>query len=158
MSTLESPSGFRRRLLLAAALAISLTATAADEVPAAVMKVSTGSVRVERGNTMLDGKVGLALYPADVVLTGDDGSVGMTFDDNSLLSLGPSSRYAIDHFEFNRATYQGSFQSTLSKGKLAVVSGKIAKHGLDQMQVHTPTSILGVRGTQFVVEVDGETP
>ncbi|MBC7491540.1 MAG: FecR domain-containing protein, partial [Novosphingobium sp.] len=34
-----------------------------------------------------------------------------------------------------------------------VVSGKIAKSAKDAMQVHTPTTILGVRGTRFVVDV-----
>ena len=49
-------------------------------------------------------------------------------------------------------TAEGAFESTLSRGKLAVVSGKIAKHGLDHMKVSTPTSILGVRGTEFLVD------
>ncbi len=31
-------------------------------------------------------------------------------------------------------------------------SGKLAKHGKDQMKIRTPSSILGVRGTEFVVE------
>jgi len=33
------------------------------------------------------------------------------------------------------------------------VSGKIAKSGRDAMQVRTPNSLLGVRGTRFIVEV-----
>jgi len=149
-------------LLTALVLVLSAIASgpvaATEPVPAALLKISSGSVRIERAGAVLDGQVGLALYPADVVVTGPDGSAGMTFDDNSRLSLGPSSRYAIDRFEFNRATYQGAFQSTLSKGRLAIVSGKIAKQGVDQMQVHTPTSILGVRGTEFVVQVEGDHP
>ncbi len=153
---------------LAASAAVALLATsplalAAPQLagtlgspPAAVMKVAKGSVSVQRGAAKIPGAVGLALFPADVIVTGADGTVGMTFDDNSLLSLGPSSRYSIDRFEFNRRTYDGAFESTLSKGKLAVISGKIAKQGVDQMQVRTPTSILGVRGTQFVVQADAD--
>ena len=40
--------------------------------------------------------------------------------------------------------------------RLAVISGKIAKHEQDAMKVKTPSSILGVRGTEFVVEVGGK--
>jgi hypothetical protein len=35
-----------------------------------------------------------------------------------------------------------------------VLSGRIAKTGGDAMRVRTPTSILGVRGTHFMVRVD----
>jgi len=34
------------------------------------------------------------------------------------------------------------------------VSGRIAKQSPDAMTVRTPTAILGVRGTEFVVSVD----
>jgi hypothetical protein len=34
------------------------------------------------------------------------------------------------------------------------VSGKIAKQSPDAMKVRTPASVLGVRGTEFVVKVD----
>ena len=154
------PGRVSRSLALSLLLACTASqASAAQQIasrlsapPAAIVKLTSGSVSVERAGVRLPGAVGLALFPADVVVTGEDGNIGMTFDDNSLLSLGPSSRYSIDSFRFNRRTYEGKFQSTLSKGKLAVMSGKLAKQGQDQMQVQTPTSILGVRGTYFVVE------
>ncbi|TMH15282.1 MAG: FecR domain-containing protein, partial [Betaproteobacteria bacterium] len=43
------------------------------------------------------------------------------------------------------------FESSLRKGTLSVVSGKIAKQSPDAMKVKTPSSILGVRGTEFLV-------
>jgi hypothetical protein len=41
----------------------------------------------------------------------------------------------------------------LQRGTLAVVSGRLAKQSSDAMTVRTPSAILGVRGTQFVVLV-----
>ena len=41
----------------------------------------------------------------------------------------------------------------VDRGSLGVVSGNIAKSKRDAMRVRTPTSMLGVRGTRFVVEV-----
>ena len=84
-------------------------------------------------------------------MTGADGSVGITFIDNSLLSAGPNSVLAIDRFAFDSTTHQGAFEASLKKGTLAVVSGKIAKQSPDAMKVQTPAAILGVRGTEFVV-------
>jgi len=37
---------------------------------------------------------------------------------------------------------------------VAIVSGHIAKSAKDAMKVQTPSALLGVRGTRFVVEVN----
>jgi hypothetical protein len=128
-------------------------AAAAAELPAAGMfKRVQGEVRVERAGEQLPASVGMSLYPADTVVTAGDAAAGITFDDNTLMSLGPASRFVIDRFRFDPTTHEGSFESTLSKGRVAVVSGKIAKHQTDAMKLRTPGSILGVRGTEFIVE------
>lgn len=119
----------------------------------ATIKVLRGTVSVERNGQVLPGNLGLALEEADQVVTGADSALGMTFQDNSLLSLGPNSRLTVDRFQFNSTTHDGTFETSLKQGKLAVVSGKIAKHKEDAMKVRTPSSIIGVRGTEFVVEV-----
>ena len=92
------------------------------------------------------------MQAGDVVTTGVDGSVGITFLDNSLLSAGPNSVLAIERYAFNSTTHEGAFESSLRKGTLSVVSGKIAKQSSDAMKVKTPSSILGVRGTEFLVQ------
>jgi len=89
-----------------------------------------------------------------VVKTGADGSVGITMTDNSLLSAGPGSVLALDRYAFDTTTHQGKFDSTLRQGTLAVVSGKIAKQSPEAMTVRTPATILGVRGTEFVVSAE----
>ena len=119
----------------------------------ATIKVLRGTVTIERSGQHLTGNLGFGLLEGDQVITGTDSSVGITFEDNSLLSLGPNSQLAVDRFQFNSTTHDGEFQASLKQGKLAVVSGKIAKHKEDAMKVRTPASIIGVRGTEFVVDV-----
>ncbi|MGH8597553.1 MAG: FecR family protein, partial [Gammaproteobacteria bacterium] len=97
--------------------------------------------------------LGQPVLETDQIVTGPDGIAGVTFQDNSLLSLGPNSRLAIERFKFDSTTHDGDFQTSLKQGKLAVISGKIAKRKDDAMKVRLPTSIIGVRGTEFVVEV-----
>ena len=82
-----------------------------------------------------------------------DLTVGITFADNSLLSIGPNSDFAIERYVFDSTTHVGEFDSRLSKGSLAGVSGKIVKQSPEAMRVHTPSAIMGVRGTDFVVQV-----
>ena len=141
-------------VLLIAALAMSLPALAvANDV--GVVKVSRGVATLERSGQRLPAPAGTKVREGDVVVTGIDGSVGITFGDNSLLSIGPDSSLAIDRFAFDATTHKGTFESSLHRGTLAAVSGKIAKQSPDAMKVHTPAAVLGVRGTEFVVRTGG---
>ena len=135
-------------LTLPMVLAFSV-AVAAQE--AGQIKVSKGSAQIERSGKKLPATVGQVVHQGDVVVTGADGSVGITFRDSSLLSVGPDSVLAIDRFVFDSTTHQGSFDSSLKQGTLAVVSGKLAKQSPEAMKVKTPAAILGVRGTEFLV-------
>jgi hypothetical protein len=74
--------------------------------------------------------------------------------DDSLLSAGPNSTLSLDRFAFDSTTHQGQFDASLKKGSLSVISGRIAKQSVDAMTLRTPSAILGVRGTEFVVSVD----
>ena len=86
-------------------------------------------------------------------MTGADGRVGITFIDNSRFSLGPNSRIALEKFTFNPTTQEGEFLTKIERGTLAVISGHIAHSAQDAMKVQTRTTILGVRGTHFLVQV-----
>jgi hypothetical protein len=142
-----------RSLIVLAAAAVMTTVTPdpllAQE--AGHIKVARGGVQVERAGQKTPASVGAVVQAGDVVTTGADGSVGITFLDNSLLSAGPNSVLAIDRFAFDSTTHQGSFESSLRKGTLAVVSGKLAKQSPEAMKVKTPAAVLGVRGTEFLV-------
>lgn len=127
----------------------ALQAGAAED--AGQIKVSKGAVQIERAGQRMPAPVGSLVQQGDLVITGADGSVGITFRDNSLLSVGPDSVLSIDRFVFDSTTYQGSFESSLKQGTLAVVSGKLAKQSPEAMKVRTPAAILGVRGTEFLV-------
>ena len=142
----------RRLVVLPATvmLAVSMSGPVSAQ-EAGHIKVSRGAVQVERAGQKTSAAVGAVVQAGDVVTTGPDGSVGITFLDNSLLSAGPNSVLAIDRFAFDSTTYQGSFESSLRKGTLAVVSGKLAKQSPDAMKVKTPAAALGVRGTEFLV-------
>jgi hypothetical protein len=134
-----------------AACFFSVAAAAGPADDIAQFKVANGSVYIERSGQRIPAQVGTHLQTADTVVTGTDGSAGITFIDNSLLSVGPNSVLAIEQYKFNSTTHEGSFDSTLRKGTLSVVSGKIAKQSPDAMKVRTPSSILGIRGTEFLV-------
>ena len=144
------PTGLGRGLL-ALALGVSAAPVLAD---VGQVKVAQGQVSVDRKGQSLPAKVGMALESADLLKTGSDGSVGITMRDNSLLSAGPNSILSLERFEFDATTSQGRFDAQLRRGTLAVVSGRIAKQSPQAMTVRTPSAVLGVRGTEFVVAAD----
>jgi outer membrane protein OmpA-like peptidoglycan-associated protein len=133
--------------LVAAAIASQAASAEIGRIKAAI-----GSATVMRGKSAVPAKPGLVLDVADVLVTGKDGRIGVTFIDNSRFAVGPNSRVALTKFEFDDTTHKGSSLTTVDRGSLAIVSGQIAKENRDEMKVRTPTSLLAARGTRFVVE------
>jgi hypothetical protein len=140
-----------RWIITAALLGAFSGTTLANDV--GQVKVTKGIVHVERGAERIAAVVGMPIQQSDKLVTGADGTVGVTFADNSLLSVGPNSALSVDRFSFNSSTHEGQFDASLQKGTLAVISGKMVKQSPEAMKIRTPASILGVRGTEFVVKV-----
>ncbi len=116
-----------------------------------LVKTSKGNVSILRNGEQLPAPVGTAIQASDTIVTGKDGSAGITFIDNSRMALGPGSTLAINRFEFDQKSHEGRFDSTLKRGTLSAVSGKLAKHSPKAMTVRTRSTILAVRGTEFLV-------
>ena len=133
---------------MAMALALSCMQAAAS---VGQVKTVKGEAFIERGGQRVPIAVGTAIEASDVIRTGKDGSVGISFVDNSRMALGPRSTLAIDRFEFDSTPHDGRFEAQLRKGTLSAVSGKIAHRSPQAMTVRTRSTILAVRGTEFVV-------
>jgi hypothetical protein len=118
------------------------------------IKILSGDVAIVRNNVRSPAQAGDLLEKADTLLTGADGRVGVTFIDNSRFSLGPNSQIGLEKFTFNPTTQEGEFLTKVERGTLAVISGQIAHSAQDAMKVKTRTTILGVRGTRFLVQVE----
>ena len=138
-------------VILFGLLACGFAGGASAEI--AQIKNVSGQVSVWRNNVQHSAKPGDLLEQADVLTTGANSSVGVTFIDNSRLSAGPNSRIELEQFRFDPTTNNGEFLVDIQRGTLAIVSGQIAKRSPEAMKVKTPTTILGVRGTTFAVKV-----
>jgi hypothetical protein len=143
--------GMRYRLYVLLVCAVAGTTPACAEIGR--IKSSTGAAFIVRGAAQMPAKPGLPLEPQDLLVTKRDGRMAMTFIDNTRFALGPNSKVTVRRFLFDRKTQRGQFDAVVNRGSLAVVSGQIAKSGPDAMKVRTPTTVLGVRGTRFVVNV-----
>lgn len=118
------------------------------------VKTAKGTAHIEREGKLLPVAAGMQVRQADTLVTGKDGAVGITFLDNSLVSTGPNSTLVLEKYRFDSTTHAGEFDASLKRGTLAVISGKMVKQSPEAMRIRTPSSVLGVRGTEFVVKVE----
>ncbi len=156
--------------LLAASAAVAQTAPAAPELaatpsgtssaPATItgdarqgtFKTVQGEVTVVRGDVRSAAVVGGPLMTADRVLTGAKSTAALTLKDGTVLSIGPDSSVDLASFQFDPTTQGGNMLVSLARGTLRVITGIIAKVQPEQVKVTTPTTVIGVRGTDFIVE------
>lgn len=117
------------------------------------IKIVSGPAWVIHGGQHLSAEPGVQVYQGDSIETGPDGSIGITLVDDTMFSAGPNSQLALPEFKFDVDTQKGSILAELQKGTLAVVSGEITHETPGAMTIKTPSSILGVRGTTFALEV-----
>ena len=144
-----------RYALSLAAVFVSQAAIAAQ--PIGQIKTETGSATVERGGVAKPAAIGDHVFQSDTIVTAD-GTLGITFVDNSMMSLGPNTRLSLDQFNFDTTTHEGVFSSSLQKGTLAVKSGQIVRQTPEAMHIRTPAALLGIRGTEVVVRADSAGP
>jgi hypothetical protein len=114
----------------------------------------SGTAAVVRQDQILAAKAGLEIQANDILRTGSDGSIGVVFHDDTLLSLGPGSVLAIDEFVYAPRQGKLSLIFRMMKGTAVYLSGLIAKLAPDSVLFVTPSASVGVRGTKFAVKVE----
>ncbi len=137
-------------------LSISGKATFAGPSPvvATVQKFNGMATVVRQGQT-ISAKIGLEIWENDTLRTGPDGSIGVVFNDDTLLSLGPGSVLVIDEYIFAPGQAKFSIVIRMLKGTAAYLSGLISKLAPESAHFETPSASIGIRGTKFVVKVEG---
>ena len=91
------------------------------------------------------------IYRGDIVATGPDGQVGITFADGTAFNLSSNARMAMTEFVYDPNSTSNSTLLSLTKGTFTFVAGKIAKTG--DMKIDTPVATMGIRGTTPHVEI-----
>ncbi len=146
---------FRFAVVTLLVLLAGTPAKAADKQIGQI-KVVSGTVSILRDGVAVAAKPGEPLFESDSIETAENSAVGMTFSDNSRMSLGPKSKLALESYAFNRPGKKDGFDARLSQGSLTAASGQIARSRPLAMRVLMPTTVLGVKGTEFAVRVSGE--
>ncbi|MGH8442960.1 MAG: FecR family protein [Nevskiaceae bacterium] len=147
-----------RQLMMGVLVLVAGFAQAAIAADVGQIKTAKGGVVVVRNGQEMAAAPGTTLQQSDRVVTKADGSAGITFRDDSLLSLGPDSVLDISQFSFQAQGQDDVLEATLHRGTLSAVSGRIVAKAPEAMRIRTPTTVLGVRGTEFFVKVTNPEP
>ncbi|MHC2466088.1 VCBS domain-containing protein [Bradyrhizobium embrapense] len=88
----------------------------------------------------------------DVVQSGSDSTLGITFIDGTVFGLGPNAKMVLNEMIYDPNGSSNSALMSLVSGTISFVAGATAKHG--DMKVDTPVATMGIRGTAVLVEID----
>jgi len=130
----------------------------ASDAPVGSINRLKGTASIIRKNQVIPAQIGEKVYMMDSLKTGPDGSLGMVFKDDTLLSIGPQSEIIISEFIFSPAEGKLSIVTRLLKGTAAYLTGIIAKLSPESVRFETPVANIGIRGTRFAVKIEDPTP
>lgn len=145
-----------RNALLALSALIALAGSVQAQVVGQVERVE-GAPEVIRAGTAQ----WIPIRPAEPVSVGDQlrtregAKVEIRLNDDSVLTLAEKTVMAIDEQTLQPAGQNTSIFSLLLGKMRAVVSNRYQEPG-SRFEVHTPTAVAGVRGTEFLAETTAD--
>ncbi len=118
-----------------------------------IVKNTTGEVEVKRDGKVVKIKPGFSLENGDIIMTKSKSSIGITFDDGTVLSLDEKAIFVINQFKVEPEKKEFDVDLFLKKGKAVFSSGRVGKLAPKSVKFRIPEGIIGIRGTKFAVEV-----
>jgi hypothetical protein len=139
------------------ALAAEASKPSAAEERAGIVKSVRGDVQLLSGSAKARAAMaGDNVAPIDRLQTGADSGASVVLRDGTTLVVGPSSRLDLKQFHFDSTTQDGGMVVSLLRGTLRMVTGLIGKTHPDAVRVETQSAVIGIRGTDFIVETDSQ--
>ncbi|MCZ8219649.1 MAG: FecR family protein [Acidovorax sp.] len=140
----------RLALLMGMVAAWPLTGLAA----AGLVQFTAGDVQLRRGDNLSRLAKGAELDGGDVVLTGTEGRAQIRFTDGGLVALYPDSQFTVTRYADGAGTGEDHFVVNLLRGGMRALTGLIGKRNPASYKVITPTAVVGIRGSAFMLAID----
>jgi hypothetical protein len=140
-------SSTRWPLWMAVAAAWPLQGLAA----AGMVQFATGDVQLRRASGALPAVKGAEVESGDIVVTGANGRAQIRFSDGGLVALYPDSHFMVTRYADAGDAAQDQFAVNLVRGGLRAITGWIGKRDARNYKVTTPTALVGIRGSAFLI-------
>lgn len=136
--------------LAPAAVVVASPAVEASRI--GTFKQVEGEAWAARAGARRAAEPGAGVVLADRLSTGQNGAATLTLKDGTVLTMGPNTTMDLSRFQFDSTTQKGHVGLDLLQGTVRVVTGLLARINPELFKVTTPTAVVGVRGTDFIVE------
>jgi len=113
----------------------------------------TGKGALTRDNQEFVAKVDLDILLYDLLNTGN-GRMAIEFLDKSSLRLTEHSRVLIDEVIFDPNPSKSKMTMRFAMGTARFTSGKLGLINQANIDIYTPTAVIGIRGTDFTTTID----
>jgi len=140
-------------LVLMTGMAVSAANAAEDS--SGMVVASRGEVSALANGSSRELKQGDFVYVNDEILTGARSFAVLQFTDGAKVTIRPDSKLVIETYLY--AGNNGD-EATLNlvSGGLRVITGAMAKTNPENYKVRTPVALMGVRGTEFSIQLCGD--
>jgi VCBS repeat-containing protein len=116
----------------------------------------TGTATMIRNGVSIILHLGDNVEKGDVVQSGSDSTLGITFIDGTVFGLSSNARMVLNEMIYDPNGSTNSSLLSLVAGTISFVAGQTAKRG--DMKVDTPVATMGIRGTAVLAEIDFSVP
>jgi len=142
---------------------IILIASLAAFVSEAFAAEAKGLIVASRGTVIASSPDGEArelgqgdeIYVDDEILTGPKSFAVLQFLDGAKVTVKPNSEIVIEDYVYN-GNADDKATLNLVSGGLRVITGAMAKQNPENYKVKTPVALMGVRGTEFAIQLCGD--
>ncbi|AWM03600.2 VCBS domain-containing protein [Bradyrhizobium amphicarpaeae] len=128
---------------------------AAAQVIGHVTKLAGSATAVRNGVSVILNN-GDNVEKGDVVSTGSDSTLGITFIDGTVFGLSSNARMVLNEMVYDPNGSSNSSLLSLVAGTITFVAGETAKHG--DMKIDTPVATMGIRGTAVLTQINFVVP
>ena len=142
--------GFLVRTLGVGLMALTIGAGYASAEPVGFVAALDGNVEIQAGGatSWAAAAVDQEVSIGDLIRTGDASAIKILLADDTILSIGESSELVVDSLLVGAAATRDPSVLRLLKGRARVLVGE-AFGGPTRLEMHTPTAVIGVKGTEF---------
>jgi hypothetical protein len=132
-----------------------VSAANAAEENSGMVVASRGEVSALADGSSRELKQGDFIYVNDEIQTGARSFAVLQFTDGAKVTVRPDTKLVIETYLY---TGDDSDEATLSlvSGGLRVITGAMAKTHPENYKVRTPVALMGVRGTEFSIQLCGD--
>lgn len=109
-----------------------------------------GDVKITRGIALYQAHKNLEIEEKDTFFTAKNGSMQITFSDNSVITLGKNTVFKVDEYLYNEKKHdKNKAKFKFRKGFFKSITGRIGKLAPKNFSIKTKNSTIGVRGTEI---------